>query len=194
MGGWGGEEEGVPDHRRTVHLTPPLTRLGSLLAPWERCTTRAQHHGCDEGLLPGPSAAWAARAEIACATDSHDAASLPHCRGRHAPTCRTAGLELKVSQQKETHTCLSLLINLKKTTIVRRADLSESGFSSIVTFLRKMVTLQNGLLIFLGKETHSETKIMDIFEDFDEKSYNNNGKPLKSSRILRVKRTRWISP
>ena len=27
---------------------------------------------------------------------------------------------------------------------------------------------------------------MDIVEDFDEKSYNNNGKPWKSSRILRV--------
>ena len=29
-------------------------------------------------------------------------------------------------------------------------------------------------------------KIMEIVEDFDEKTYNNNGKPLKSSRILRV--------
>ena len=29
--------------------------------------------------------------------------------------------------------------------------------------------------------------IMEIVEDFDEKSYNNNGKPWKSSRILRVK-------
>ena len=27
---------------------------------------------------------------------------------------------------------------------------------------------------------------MEIVEDFDEKSYNNNGKPQKSSRILRV--------
>ena len=44
---------------------------------------------------------------------------------------------------------------------------------------------QNGLLIFLGKETHSETKIMEIVEDFDEQSYNNNGEPWKSSRILR---------
>ena len=30
-------------------------------------------------------------------------------------------------------------------------------------------------------------KIMGIVEDFDEKNYNNNGKPWKSSRILRVK-------
>ena len=27
---------------------------------------------------------------------------------------------------------------------------------------------------------------MEIVKDFDEKSYNNNGKPWKSSRILRV--------
>ena len=43
---------------------------------------------------------------------------------------------------------------------------------------------QNGLLIFVWKETHSE-KIMEI-EDFDEKSYNNNDKPWTSSKILRV--------
>ena len=30
-------------------------------------------------------------------------------------------------------------------------------------------------------------KIMEIVEDFDEKSYNINGKPWKSLRILRVK-------
>ena len=30
-------------------------------------------------------------------------------------------------------------------------------------------------------------KIMEIVDDFDEKSYNNNGKPSKSSRILRAK-------
>ena len=51
----------------------------------------------------------------------------------------------------------------------------------------KTVTTPNGLLIFLWKETHSETKIMEITEVFDEKSYNNDGKPWKSSRILRVK-------
>ena len=51
----------------------------------------------------------------------------------------------------------------------------------------KTVRPQNGLLIFLGKETHSETKSWKIVEDFDEKSYNNNGKPWKSSRILRAK-------
>ena len=54
-------------------------------------------------------------------------------------------------------------------------------------FFGKTVTPQNGLLLFFGKETHSETKIMEIVEEFDKKSYNNNGKPWKSSRILRVK-------
>ena len=49
------------------------------------------------------------------------------------------------------------------------------------------MTTQNGLLIFLGKETHFENKIMEIAEDFDEKSYSTNGEPWKSSRILRVK-------
>ena len=48
------------------------------------------------------------------------------------------------------------------------------------------MTAQNGLLIFLGKETHSENKIMEVVEDFVEKSYNNNGKPWKSLRNLRV--------
>ena len=36
----------------------------------------------------------------------------------------------------------------------------------------------------LERETF-RNKIMEIVEDFDEKSYNNNGKPWKSSRILR---------
>ena len=45
------------------------------------------------------------------------------------------------------------------------------------------MTPQNGLLIFTFR-----IKIMEIVKDFDEKSYNNNnGKPWKSSRILRVK-------
>ena len=52
-------------------------------------------------------------------------------------------------------------------------------------FFRKTVTTQNGLLIFLGKETHSETNHGNR-QGFRRKSYNNNGKPWKSSRILRV--------
>ena len=52
----------------------------------------------------------------------------------------------------------------------------------IVTFFGKTITHQNGLLIFLFRN-----KIMEIVEEFDETSYNNTGKPWKSSRILRVK-------
>ena len=51
-------------------------------------------------------------------------------------------------------------------------------------FLRKTVTTN---VDFSLRKTHSENKIMDIVEDFVEKSYNNNGKPWKSSGILRVK-------
>ena len=54
-------------------------------------------------------------------------------------------------------------------------------------FFEKAVTSQDGLLILFGKETHSETKTLEIVEDFDERNYNNNGKPWKSSRILRAK-------
>ena len=59
----------------------------------------------------------------------------------------------------------------KKIIIDKRADLSDFSFifestmcvfvsrpMEIVTFFGKTVTPQNGLLIFLGKETHSETK------------------------------------
>ena len=41
--------------------------------------------------------------------------------------------------------------------------------------LEKTVTPQNGLLTFLGKSTHSGTISWEIVEDFDEKSYNDNG-------------------
>ena len=50
----------------------------------------------------------------------------------------------------------------------------------------KTVTSQNGLLIFHGKETHSETKSWKSLRILTKKSYNNSGKPWKSSRILRV--------
>ena len=39
---------------------------------------------------------------------------------------------------------------------------------------------------FLLERDTFRNKIMQIVEDFDEQSYNNNGKPLKSSRILRL--------
>ena len=52
-------------------------------------------------------------------------------------------------------------------------------------FFGKTITPKNGLLIFLGKETHSETKSWKSSRILTKKSYNNNGKPWKSSRILR---------
>ena len=51
---------------------------------------------------------------------------------------------------------------------------------------------QNGLLIFVGKETHSETKSWKSSK-ISTKSYNNNGKPWKSSGILRVKPNFFIA-
>ena len=43
----------------------------------------------------------------------------------------------------------------------------------------KTLPPQNGLLIFLGKDTF-RNNVVEIVKDFDEKSYNNNGKPWKS--------------
>ena len=62
-------------------------------------------------------------------------------------------------------------------------------------------TFNENLSLFVGKNADPpkrvvdfplerdtfRTKIIEIVGDFDEKSYNNNGKPWKSSRILRVK-------
>ena len=92
------------------------------------------------------------------------------------------------------------LYYFKRIIIVRWADLTDffRRFSSgkgvflfhiqckTPLFFGKTVTPQNGLLIFLGKETHSETKIIEIVEDLNKKSHNNNDKPWKSSRILRL--------
>ena len=40
---------------------------------------------------------------------------------------------------------------------------------------------------FLSENTHTFRKIVEIVEHFDEKSYNNSGKPWNSSRFLHVK-------
>ena len=50
----------------------------------------------------------------------------------------------------------------------------------IVTFLRKSGETPKWVVDFLMEKSYSE-KIMEIVEDFDEKSYNNNGKLWKSS-------------
>ena len=57
----------------------------------------------------------------------------------------------------------------------------------IVTFLRKNDYTPKRVVDFPLERDTFRNKIMEIVEDFDEKSYNNNGKPWKSSGILRVK-------
>ena len=57
----------------------------------------------------------------------------------------------------------------------------------IVTFLRKNGDSAKRVIVFLLERNTFRNKFMEIVRDFDEKSYNNNGKPLKSSRFLRVK-------
>ena len=56
----------------------------------------------------------------------------------------------------------------------------------IVTFLRKNAYHPKRVVDFPRERDTFRNKIMEIVEDFNEKSYNNNGKPWKSSRILRV--------
>ena len=56
----------------------------------------------------------------------------------------------------------------------------------IATFLRKNDFLPKRVVDFPRERDTFRNKIMEIVEDFDEKSYNNNGKHWKSSRILRV--------
>ena len=60
------------------------------------------------------------------------------------------------------------------------------------TFLRKTLTPPKRLLIFLGKETHSETKSWKSSMILTKKSYNNNGKLWKLSRSLRVNQNFFI--
>ena len=55
-----------------------------------------------------------------------------------------------------------------------------------VTFLRKNDYTPKRVVDFPRERDTFRNKIMEIVEDFDETSYNNNGKPWKSSRILRV--------
>ena len=56
----------------------------------------------------------------------------------------------------------------------------------IVTFLRKNDYPPKRVVDFPRERDTFRNKIMEIVKDFDEKSDNNNGKSLKSSRILRV--------
>ena len=88
----------------------------------------------------------------------------------------------------------------KRIIIGKKADLSEffsltfvgkmcvfvSRPMKIVTFLRKNGDPAKRVVDFPRERETFRNKIMEIVEDFDENSYNNNGKPWKSSRILRV--------
>ena len=57
---------------------------------------------------------------------------------------------------------------------------------NIVTFLLKNDYPPKRVVDFPLERDTFRNKIMEIVEDFDEQSYNNNSKPWKSSRILRV--------
>ena len=56
----------------------------------------------------------------------------------------------------------------------------------IVAFLRKNGYSPKRVVAFHREKDTFRDKIMEIVKNFDEKSYNNNGKPWKSSRILRL--------
>ena len=60
-----------------------------------------------------------------------------------------------------------------------------SRLMKIATFLRKNGYLPKRVVDFPLERDTFRNKIMNIVEDFREKTYN-NGKPWKSSRILRV--------
>ena len=62
--------------------------------------------------------------------------------------------------------------------------LSVSHPTKIVTFLLKNGDLTKRVVDFPLERDTFRNKIIEIVEDFDEKSYNNNGKPWKSSMIL----------
>ena len=53
-----------------------------------------------------------------------------------------------------------------------------------VTFLRKKGETPKRVVDFPRERDTFRNKIIEIVKDFDEKSYKNNGKPWKSSRIL----------
>ena len=134
------------------------------------------------------------------------------CRRRHAAPRAASGCPLVSAI--DGHTCKNVNANLsepvvvvvewlyyfKRIMIVRWADLCDF-FSSIfvgkmclsvsrpmkiVTFHRKNDYHPKRVVDFPRERNTFRNKIMEIVEDFDEKSYNNNGKPWKSSRILRV--------
>ena len=83
--------------------------------------------------------------------------------------------------------------------IVRLADFSDFFSSIFVGKMSIFVSRPMKIVTFFGKNYSPKwvvdfpmerdtfrNKIMEIVEEFDETSYNNTGKPWKSSKILRV--------
>ena len=92
---------------------------------------------------------------------------------------------------------LLLLLNgyifFKRIIVDKRADLSDFSFRwkmrvfvsrpvKIVTFLRK--NRETAKRVVPRERDTFRNKIMEIVEDFDEKRYNKNGEPWKSSRTF----------
>ena len=64
----------------------------------------------------------------------------------------------------------------------------------IVTVIRKNDYSPKRVVDFSMERDTFRNKIMEIVKDFDEQRYNNNGKPWKSSMILRVNPFFHFSP
>ena len=89
--------------------------------------------------------------------------------------------------------CVEWFFYSKRIIIDKRADLTDffvdffvgkmrvfvSRPMKIVTFLRKNADTPKRVVDFPLKRDTFRNKIMEIVEDLDEKSYNNNGKPLE---------------
>ena len=160
---------------RVVLLVPLLSGPGHLQSPWGGMVLHlGQGHRDGHPLMSQPSA--------------EPSLSPPH-RGSRS-----------VFDHVKSISVVEWLYYSKRIFFDREADLSDlcslifvvkmcvfvSRPMKLVTFLWKKVRPQNGLLIVLGKETHSETKSWKSSTISTKQNYNNNGKPWKSSRILRV--------
>ena len=197
--------EALPELGRVVHHVPLSRSLWLSSGSVER---RANGVAPKPGPSGSPSA-LGARMSATCALAAH----VRHQRVRHAPACRPLGSRPKLVSQKKIATWLSLVvvvvgvvgvffvwlfffkkIMLKGLTLAKNCSsifvckmcVSVPRPMKIVTFPRNNGDLPNWLLIFFRIETHSEQKSMEIVKDFVEKSFNDNSKPWKSSRILRV--------
>ena len=102
------EEESSGAWRSASRSLPPFLPWLSLGSE-ERCTTQAQHHECDEGLLPGPLAERAVRAASASLADAGGVSTLLLLRDRHAPACDNHWAPTKDHTKRVTLNCRALL-------------------------------------------------------------------------------------